>query len=198
MTTTTETTPIPSCSCGEAHPHKIARRVTADGIAVEVWSDGAVVGRWGFKLPGVPIVRPRTPAALSIALTAAWLLAGEVEAHDLDEVGDLYGACRRAAKHGGRPGDVRAHLADARRPKITPVWTVVSTDRDGHPTERFWRLPRLRWPGMVVWDHVSVGASGGRYEIMHLARGTQETCVPTGIRFATLAGLAEHLLTEKS
>lgn len=191
MNTTTSIT----CPCGSPHPHKIARRATADGISVEVWSDGAITGRMGFKLPGVPIARPRTDEAITLALAAAWLLAGEVEIHDLDEMGDLYAACRWTAARGGLPGDVRARLADIRRPKVSPVWTVLSTDRDGNATERYWRLPRLRWPGMVVWDHVSVGASGGRYEIMHTVSGTQDTCVPSGIRFATLAELADHLMT---
>jgi hypothetical protein len=37
-----------ACSCGETAPHVIARRETADGIAIQIWHDGAVTGRHGL------------------------------------------------------------------------------------------------------------------------------------------------------
>lgn len=83
MTTNTNTT---ACSCGETSPHVVAKRVTADGIGVEIWHDGAVTGRIGQALHGVPIARPRTAESLAVSLAAGWLLAGEVEIYNIDEV----------------------------------------------------------------------------------------------------------------
>ena len=157
----------------------------------------AVTGRFGFKLEGVPVARPRTAEAeaVSVGLRAGWLFLGEVEIHPYADLGVLYQACRWAAARDGLPGTVRARLA--RPARLTPVWTVVSADRDGNPTCRYWRLPRMVSPGTVVWDHVSVGASGGRYEIGHVAPG-DDVFSTTGIRFATLAEATAHILSEPS
>lgn len=40
------------CSCGCREAHVIAKRETADGVRVEIWSDGDITRR-GFALPGV-------------------------------------------------------------------------------------------------------------------------------------------------
>lgn len=190
MTTTTTT-----CSCGESCIHPVARRRTSDGVSVALHSDGAVTGRFGFGLDGVPIVRPRTREARDLALRAGWLFVGEVEAHPYADIGQLYAACRWAAARDGLPGTVRARMA--KRPALKPAWTVVSADRDGRPTSRYWRLPRLLGAGTVVWDHVSVGASGGRYEIHRVVKGSNgETCVPTGIRFATIEEVSDFIRSE--
>jgi hypothetical protein len=173
---------------------QVARRTTADGVGVVLWSDGAVSGRLGCKLPGVPVAAPRTDEGRRLALAAGWLFMGEVEIYDLDETPALYSACRWAAERNGLPGDVRARMAALAAPAVRPSWEVVRTDRDGRPTTRVWRLPRVRWPGLAVWDHVSVGASGGRYELMAVDR--QDVCTPTGLRFSRLADLAAHLHTE--
>ncbi len=165
---------------------RMARRLTADGVAVELWSDGPVTGRMGFALSGVPVARP-SAAGLSTALAAGWLLMGEVELYDAEEVGGLYEACRWAAARGLGPGEVRARAAAL---KITPNWEVLSADRDGRPTERVWRLPRLgRWAGLAVWDRC--GASQ-RYEVMSCDR--DGVCMPTGFAFGRLADLSAHLL----
>lgn len=176
------------CSCGTRAAHEIARRTTADGTAIVLWSDGAVTGRLGFKLPGVPVARPRTPEARRVSLAAAWLLAGEAWLYELAELPALYAACRWAAARGGDAGDARARLAAAAGPSVRPVWTVTSTDRDGKPTERVWRLPRLRWPGLAVFDFCG---RAERYELFNIDR--TDVCTTTGIRFATLAELAAHL-----
>ena len=70
----------------------------------------------------------------------------------------------------------------------------MSTDRDGTPTERVWRLPAIRWPGLVIWDHVNAGR-GGRYEVFYRALGVADTYQTTGIRFATLAKVTAHLFS---
>lgn len=182
-----------ACSCGETRAHVIARRRTADFLDVELWSDGPVTSRFGHALPGVPIARPRSASSLALALCAGWLFVGEVEIHDTDDLGDLYAACKWAAARDGLPGTVRARLAEMRTPRLTPVWTVLRTDRDGRPTERVWRLPRMRWPGTVVWDHVSVGARGRRYEIFYEVSGSDGTYTSSGLRFRTLDEVSAHL-----
>lgn len=192
MTTTKNT----ACSCGNTCDHVVARRTTFDGIHVQMHSDGAIVGRMGFKLEGVPVASPRTAEARGASIRAGWLFMGEVEAYDHDDLGALYEACRWAAARDGLPGTVRARLARPRR--IAPVWTVVVADRDGHATSRYWRLPRMISPGTVLWDHVSVGASGGRYEIHRVTPGSgQLTCEPTGIRFRTIDAAISFILSEK-
>ena len=42
------------CTCGTTDTHEIARRQTADGIGVVLWSDGAITGRLGVALHGIP------------------------------------------------------------------------------------------------------------------------------------------------
>lgn len=186
----------PTCTCGETATHEIARRQTADGATVVLWSDGAVTGRMGFKLPGVPMVRPTSAAPLRTALAAAWLLAGEVSLYDCAELPALYAACRWVAARGGQPGDVRARLAaaEAAPPSLRPLWTVISADRDGRPTERMWRLPRLRWPGLAVFDFCG---RAERYEVFSVHRGDRRApgsyATTTGFRCATLTELAAYL-----
>jgi hypothetical protein len=180
-----------SCGCGEQRSHIVARRHTADGVFVALWDDGALTGALAHALPGVRLARPRSRAGARAALAAGWLFVGEVEIHDAAELPALYDACRRVAERGGRPGDVRARLAALERPKITPIWTVLATDRNGRPTERVWRLPRLRWPGLAVWDRMH----GERYELNQCIDRRRDVFAPTGIRFATLAELAAHLDT---
>lgn len=175
----------------------IARRKTYDGVGVELWSDGVVTGRLGYELPGVPLSRPRTVEAQDLALRAGWLFLGEVEIHGVDELGLLYQASKWAAERDGLPGTVRRRLRELTTPKVTPRWTVISADRDGRPTERYWQVPRLLVPSTAVWDYVSVGASLGRYEIYRAVPGTkQETYAPSGIKFSTLAEVSAFLLGE--
>lgn len=175
-----------ACPCGTSESHRVAHRRTADGVVVVLWDDGAVTGLMGLRLVGVPVVRPRTEAALSVARSAGWMFLGEVEIYDADEIGSLYAACRWAAEHGLSIGDARARLAGAH--SVRPSWTILSADRDGNPKERVWQLPRLRWPGLAVWDTCNAAL---RYEVMD--RDRHGTCTTTGFKFATLAELAAHL-----
>ncbi len=182
-----------TCSCGETSPHIVARRLTFDGIGIAVLHDGAITGRFGTALEGVPVTRPRTRKATELARRTGALFAGEVEIHNYSDLGVLYQACRWAAARDGLPGSVRTRFYQLQNPTIAPVWTVTETDRDGNPTERVWRLPRLRWPGIVVFDHVNHGARG-RYEVTTLVPGT-DTCATTGVSFRTLAELSTYLLS---
>lgn len=183
------------CSCGDPTAHTIARRVTADGIGVLLWDDGGVSGVLGYRLQGVPMRRPRNAESHSLALRAGRLFMDELCLWKANELGMLYAACESVAKRSGTPGDVRAEVQRRQEPVLRPEWVTLSADRDGRPTERVWRLPRLRWPGTVVWDHVS--HPRGRYE---LAREIQRsgTFTTSGIHFARLRDLCAHLLTEPS
>lgn len=182
------------CSCGEGRAHEVARRRTADGVSVLLWSDGQVTGRLGYRIEGVPMVRPRSAEGRALAMRAGRLLMGEVCVHDAADLGALYEACRWVARRGGLPGDVRRRVRDARRPAIRPVWTVLSADRDGRPTSRVWRLPRMRWPGLAVWDNCAPNSGGrGRYELTQVVRGSRDTYESTGFFFADLRELAAHL-----
>jgi hypothetical protein len=189
------TTPsIPTCSCGEIAPHTVMRRTTADGIAIDIWHDGAITGRLGRALPGVPITRPRTERAIDLARATASLVASEVEIHDAAELPRLYACARRVAAQGGSPGDLRAAFVDDETPAIRFTWDVYAADRDGTPTVRVARLDRVRWPGLVVWHE------RGRYELLALRRGfalgarSRETLEATGISFVSQRELIVHLL----
>ncbi len=80
------------CSCGNPDPHPIARKQTADGVNVHVWSDGLVTDASivaGY-LPDVG--RKRLPAA------RLWAFAGEVWLYTLAELPGLVTEHQRAAK----------------------------------------------------------------------------------------------------
>jgi hypothetical protein len=184
-----------ACTCGEFAPHIIARRKTADDIAVEFWHDGAITGRMGFKLPGVPVVRPRTDAAVSAARAVASLVAGQVELHELAELPRLVDCARRVAARGGSPGDLRAAFAATGERSLTLTWDIYATDRTGKPTVRVAKLDRIRWPGLVVWHE------RGRYELLALRNGTalgahnREALHTTGFSFESQRALFAHLFS---
>ena len=82
------------CSCGEAHAHKIAERLTADGARVVAWSDGDVTGKFGLRPRGLG--RPRGGISHAALLRTAWLVIGEVELYDWHEVARLVKVARKA------------------------------------------------------------------------------------------------------
>lgn len=190
-----------SCSCGEAKPHAIARRATADGKTVRLWDDGSLTWAFGHRVSGS--AHPRTAEQRRLALAAGWLVLGELELWDSDEITPLVKAARWVAERGGQPGDVRARLRAMAAPKFSPVWTVEATDRDGRPTARMWRLPRLTHPGLAVWDE---SHPGGRYSVWQQARGLalgrstdlHDTFAPTGVRVKTLRALFAYLVETSS
>jgi hypothetical protein len=102
------TTNTIACSCGESSAHVIARRMTADRVAVEIWHDGAITGRLGRGIPGVPISRPRSAASLLLSKAAAALVVGEVELYDVSDLPRLVSCARKVAARNGLPGDLRA------------------------------------------------------------------------------------------
>lgn len=147
------------CTCGDAADHVVARRSTADGKHVLLWSDGSLTWAHGYSIKGA--AHPRTDKQRRLALKAGWLVLGEVCIHDAADVPDLVTAARWVAARSGLPGDVRKRVKGAREPKgLTPHWVTYETDRDGRPTVRVWRLPRLIFGGLIVWHE------RGEYQVL--------------------------------
>lgn len=191
---------IDPCTCGDAHPHEVARRRNCDDKDVVLWSDGAVTAALGYRIRGVPIRRPRTFEARRLAMRAGRLFLGEVCLYSADDMPELYAACEKAAKGDGLPGTVRSILKDRRNapPPINLDWRVTCADRDGKPTERYAFLPRMRWPRTAVLDFCGgAGSSGGRYVLCDVIAskgcGKDVTVEPNGFRFHTIKELFVHL-----
>jgi len=165
------------------------RRNTADGITVCLWSDGGVTGLLGVRLRGVP-ARPRRADALEVGR----LFLGEACLVSQSELADLYVAAKKARKIDSLPGTVRRLFSESRRPR-RPVlsWRVLETARDGKPQQRVAVLPRLRWPGLAVWDYCGGrGSSRGRYELVREV--ARDGCYEShGFRFRNLADMWAHL-----
>jgi hypothetical protein len=175
-------------------PEVVAKRKTADGKRVVLWSDGSISGRMGYQLKGVPMTKnPLTPRGVG------WLFMSEVELYDSSELSKLYKAAKKVAKRGGNPGDVRREVGKLlkkgkapKRPKIR--WEVTQTDARGNPIERVWVPSRFQWPGIVVYDHVNRGSRhGGRYEVMTRVSGSRNTYRTTGMAFGKLADVFKYL-----
>lgn len=93
------------CSCGDARPHVIVERRTADGVRVLLWSDGDVTGWAGHRLG--PRVRD---------LDVARVMMDEVCLEHRSAVGDLVRAAARVARSKVRePAAVRAAVDRVRR-----------------------------------------------------------------------------------
>lgn len=187
------------CPCGEQSTHVVARRRTADGAGIALWSDGTITLYFGHAIKGLPVRKPATEARVRI--DAMWLFAGEVEAYDLDECALLYKAALTIARRGGNPGDVRAEIARLTEPKIRFAWVTTEADRDGRWTEQTARLDRMRWPGVVV------GRTRDGYEVFyerrvrHITRDAAprvvEDCIheTSGFRCANQRALIEFLFS---
>jgi hypothetical protein len=176
----------------------LARRKTADDKVVMLHADGTLTWALGSAIKGSP--NARTAAGIEEALTAGWLVMDNVELYDADDVPRLIAVTRKVAHQGGNHGDVRR--AFAKQPPLKPHWTTLEADRDGKPTIRVWRLPRMSHPGLAVWDTLR-NASRGRYEVMMEVRAgigpgrrserESGTYATTGVRFNDLDKLSQYL-----
>jgi hypothetical protein len=164
------------------HGQWIAKRRTARGTLIYLWPDGALTWAMGQYVKGSP--HARTPEQIEKALTAGWMVFGEVELYDDDEVPDLIRAARWAADRGLDPGAMRERLHAPHVMK--PVWTVIETDRDGRPKVRSWILPRIAWPGLAVWSEK------GEYSVWSEI-GRSGSYQPTGMTFTNLRDLTKYL-----
>src|SRR4051812_35894631 len=86
------------CSCGEPscgdRAHVMAKRKTADGIIIKLWSDGAITaGLNTYVIRGA-----RSARAVRLAVAAGWLVVGEVCLYDYAEVRKLCVSARRAVE----------------------------------------------------------------------------------------------------
>jgi hypothetical protein len=90
-------------------PTIIARRSTSDGKHVCLWSDGLLTWAFGFRIRGA--ARPRTEQDRGQAFMAAWLVLGDVELYDADEIPTLVKAARWAAARDGLPETMRERFA---------------------------------------------------------------------------------------
>ncbi len=109
---------------------------------------------------------------------------------------DLYRRGRALASPPETLRDLQAALD--RPPARTLVWTVLSADRDGTPTERVCSLPRMFWPGMVVFDFCGgAGSAGGRYRVFRRIPnrgGERDAAVEdTGFAFRRMSDLWSYL-----
>lgn len=105
------------CSCNNPESHIIARRQTADGVTVCLWSDGLVSFLLGRYLPGV---RPSRGGWQQDAdLTAGWALMGEVCCLDAAEVAPAFQALRRECR---KPYQRTSWRWDPRRGGPAPGW----------------------------------------------------------------------------
>lgn len=177
------------CSCGVAADHVIARRSTFDGKHVLLWSDGSLTWGMGYAIKGA--AQPRTSEQRARALRAGWLVIGEICIYDADEVSGLIAAARWAADRDGLPGTMRARLKALRAPRgPRPVWEVLETDRDGKPTLRVWKLPRLGgYAGLAIWHE------RGQYSVMREMPGRRAVYEPTGFVRSTLSEIVALLPT---
>jgi hypothetical protein len=178
-----------TCSCGNHEDHIIARRMTADGKSVLLWSDGSLTWALGHAIRGS--AHPRTTEQRNAALRAGRLVLGDVCLYDASEVSALVSAARWAAARDGLPGTMRSRLSAMSRPKLRPQWTVLSTDARGRTTVRVWRLNRIQYPGLAIWHE------RGRYSVMSEI-GRSGTFQTTGITGTTLSSVLAILQQQDS
>jgi hypothetical protein len=179
------------CSCGERGAHVVARRETADGIAVQIWHDGAVTGRYGRALPGVPVARPRTTDAIERERAASNLIADEISLFGLSELPRLYACARRVAANGGGRSEMLAALSP-----VEIEWETYQAGRDGKPIVRVARFDDLR---LAVWHEC------GTYTVHAIVRSGFPGCAhiedvlhPTGFSFSTQAALVAHIREQRA
>lgn len=179
----------------------IGQRKTADAKSVVLWSDGSLTwGRMGTVIKGSP--HARTAAQIRDALAAGWLVLGDIELYDAAELPRLIAAARKTATrgpYGGTPGEMRTEFARSasREGRLTPSWTTLEADRGGKPTLRVWKLPRLLYGGLAVWDdRRAPGASRGRYHVMREI-GRTGSYTATGDQFHDLDTLSDWLREER-
>jgi hypothetical protein len=191
-------TALPCCSCSDPHPHPIATRRTYDNRLVELDSDGA---RWvnGQRTPDLGAGPVRSADALDRARAVGWLVMSNACILEAAEVSDLYLRGRALPRAPGTMRDLQAALEPKRTAPVLLVWTVLSADSRGKPTERQARLPRMKWPGLVLFDFCGgPGSARGRYRLFRQLptprNGAHDVaCEDTGFAFRRLADLWKHL-----
>jgi hypothetical protein len=166
-----------------ARAEVMARRRTADGMIVELWSDSSVTtGAFGTIVVGATAAASDETVRLNVL--AGWLAINDACLYDAAEIRALVLAARKGVRQASV--DPLAYMRRAMNgpAAIKPVWSVLETDRDGRPVVRVWRLPALAFGrGMAVWNE------RGCYELMREIPGSRGTYAPTGIRASSLRDL---------
>jgi len=160
----------------------------ADGKRLELWSDGTMCTAFGFIVRGSP--RPRTEDGIRAAMDAGWLVMGECEIFDFDDIEELIAAARWTATRNGTTGDVRDRFWSQRGANKVPkpVWSLASGG------ERWWVLPRLSvLRGLAVLDTGMAGRRRFRVMTRVAALGEDVTFAATGFEFASLREVTLHL-----
>ena len=85
-----------ACTCGLTEDHIIATRKTADDRIVHLWNDGQVTFALGVYLRGIG--RSRSASGRRLDLRAGWIVLGEVESYDAEELPALVRAAQRAVR----------------------------------------------------------------------------------------------------
>ena len=84
---------------------QMARRTTADGKSVILWSDGTLTSGMGWHIKGSSHTA-RSAYERKKNIEAGWLLMGDVELYDYAEVPKLVNAARKAVRqHHHQPLD---------------------------------------------------------------------------------------------
>lgn len=89
-------TTVTTCSCGTNETHEIARRRTADGKTVVLWSDGLITWAMGYMVRGIGAARSAYETRKN--LEAGWMAMGDVDLYEAAEVSALVRAARRAVR----------------------------------------------------------------------------------------------------
>jgi hypothetical protein len=95
MHTNAAVTQANPCSCGCAEPHEVARRKTANGVTVVLWSDGGVSGVMGMHVWGEAARSSERHAAY---MRGGWLLMEEVGLYESKDLRRLVKTARRAVE----------------------------------------------------------------------------------------------------
>ena len=102
------------CSCGEVAPHRMARRKTLDGIAVELWSDGWLTSRMGVQIG-------KLPSRYEFHRPSMWAFADLIGWLDWTEVKPALAHWKRArARVGATDATARAEVLRRMRPPSKP------------------------------------------------------------------------------
>lgn len=89
-----------TCTCGKTDDHVVARRMSADGVHLELWSTGEITGRLGLYPPGLGRARSHS------RFRAAALAWDDVCLYDWAEIGALVKAARKALEQVSLPRHV--------------------------------------------------------------------------------------------
>jgi hypothetical protein len=108
------------CSCGELAPHPLARKTTADGVAVELWSDGWLTSRLGTQVAKLRVKYDFDTASV-------WAVADVVSMLDWVELRPFVASFKRARrKVGATDATAKAEAFRAiAPPPVTPVGRVL-------------------------------------------------------------------------